>query len=351
MTVSLRQKSGAFIYDVPRLLCSLRPGGGGRVPPWVLFRNRRERLIHNPNGPGVACDWQYASELDVARAFPAAGRLLLRRALRDFPVVFSAAPRAVREQVDVSFVIGHRGLERLPHLLLTLQTIRSQEDVSHECIVVEQSPTPEIDRALPRWVRYIHSPVADATMPYCRSSTLNIGAKLARGALVVFHDNDLLLPTRYASLAMERLRAGFEVMNLKRFTFYLGEKETRRILAAGSIPVDTEPEMIVQNLEAGGSVAVGRAVFDQIGGFDEDFCGWGGEDNEFWERALTRRVWPFGFLPIVHLWHAPQAEKCAGSRSASPLFTARSAIPARQRIGELRARDYGNVNRFSPRVT
>ncbi len=71
----------------------------------------------------------------------------------------------------------------------------------------------------------------------------------------------------------------------------------------------------MQNLEGGGSIAVDREVYFALGGFDEEFFGWGGEDNEFWERALTRPVYNYGYLPLFHLWHRSQPEKRADGES------------------------------------
>lgn len=57
-------------------------------------------------------------------------------------------------------------------------------------------------------------------------------------------------------------------------------------------------------------IAVPRALWDIIGGFDEEFCGWGCEDNVFWlaatvlSGAAPRRVDGSAF----HLWH-PMASK------------------------------------------
>jgi GT2 family glycosyltransferase len=59
----------------------------------------------------------------------------------------------------------------------------------------------------------------------------------------------------------------------------------------------------------GGTIAVRRQTFDEIGGFDEEFVGWGGEDNEFFDRCLSRRFWRHAHLPFVHLWHAEQPRK------------------------------------------
>lgn len=69
------------------------------------------------------------------------------------------------------------------------------------------------------------------------------------------------------------------------------------------------PDYIVQNLEAGGSMAISAAGFEAIGGMDEGFVGWGGEDNEFWDRCLTLPTWIWGYEPIVHLWHRSQPLK------------------------------------------
>lgn len=81
-----------------------------------------------------------------------------------------------------------------------------------------------------------------------------------------------------------------------------------------------------------------------IGGFDEEFIGWGGEDNEFWDRCLTRKTWEWTYLPIVHVWHEPQQGKRAvkglGANTAE-LTAKRRAIPPAERISELVARVRG----------
>ena len=44
-----------------------------------------------------------------------------------------------------------------------------------------------------------------------------------------------------------------------------------------------------------GNVGFSRKVWEQIGGFDEDFNNWGGEDTEFGFRAYNNGNW---FVPI-----------------------------------------------------
>ncbi len=313
MAVTLRQVLGALTLDLPRTLWALRPAAESDPhAPWTHLRNRCERLRPAPSGlPGMACDWVWTSDLHMARALPWVGRWVARRALATWPIGWREATPASPGAPQVTFVIGHRGLAREPHLLLTLASLAAQEGVSVECIVVEQTPLPEVRDRLPAWVRYQHTPVTPS-LPYNRAWALNVGARLARAPLLIFHDNDMLVPRRYAAEHWRWREAGFEVINLKRLILYLGREPTEEALSRGRLGNHCQPNQIMQNAQAGGSLAITAEALEAIGGLDEGFSGWGGEDNEFWERACTRRVWPWGYLPLVHLWHAPQPEKRSG---------------------------------------
>jgi len=327
MKYTVKQKIGAILFDLPRF-CG----------PWIFMHNRNEQLIANPAGRGVKCDWQWTTDLHIAKVFPFLGRLFMQRAFRDYQIALKDEPEKPSKDIDVSFIIGHRGLERLPHLLLVLRSIAAQKDISLECIVVEQSLNEEIKVSLPGWIRYMHTPLPKPDLPYNRSWALNAGARQAKGKLLVLHDNDFLAPQVYASELMKEFSRGSEVINLKRFIFYLSKKGTECIIAGNRLIIKDAPERIVQNLEAGGSVAVSRDAYFAIGGFDESFIGWGGEDNEFWDRAQTRKVCPYGYLPLVHLWHAGQPDKhFSGGRGryTGDIFKKRMSVPREKRIEEL----------------
>ena len=268
---------------------------------------------------------------------------MMARALEDHPIGRATTPDNQSEDPDISFIIGHRGVERLPNLLATVMSIAGQKDASIECIVIEQSKEQVINAHLPSWVRYIHTSLPCEAMPYCRSWAFNVGAKAARGKALVFHDNDMLVPVDYAKEIFQRFKEGYQAMNVKRFIFYLTQNHSAAVMAGDEPITGRAPDVIVQNLEAGGSVAINRDSFFKIGGFDESFVGWGGEDNEFWDRVVMLKTWPYGYLPIVHLWHAPQSEKLHLERSTTSLYEIRSAIPAADRVAELTTRSLGNL--------
>jgi hypothetical protein len=330
-----RNLLGVVAYDLP-IYARLAQAG----PSYLAIRNRRENVEAGPAGPAYRCDWQWTSDLHAPKVVPALGRALMRRALRDHPVRRTHAVGAASSSPEVSFVIGHRGHERLPHLLATLETVAAQEGPSIECIVVEQDEREQLAGKLPGWVRAVHvrNP---AGQPYCRSWGLNVGAAHARGRVLVLHDNDMLVPADYAAQVADRVARGYEVVDLKRFVFYLSAEHTREIFDGESDLAKRPPQSVVQNLLGGGSVAITRDAFERIGGMDESFIGWGGEDNEFWERAGGLRVWPWANLPLVHLWHAPQPGKQDARNPAVQLYTQRSKVPPAERIAALRARPRG----------
>ncbi len=311
---------------------------------WTRFRNRNERLTIDPATGGARCEWQYGSDLHLCKVYPSAARILMRRVLRDCPIAMSAEP-SVAGNPRVSFIIGHRGEARLPHLLSTLKSIAGQRDVAIECIVVEQSQRPLLPSHLPPWVRHIHTPIASDSEPYNRSWAFNVGVKQARSPLLVLHDNDMLVPADYARSAAERHDQGWEMLELKRFIFYLTPEASALTFRSDVVPLHIAAEAVTQNILGGASVVADRRAYEEIGGFDESYVGWGGEDNDFWQRAETRRSFAFGFAPLVHLFHAPQPGK--GS-SASPegvlRFRREMNVPAAERIARLLGRPNGQMS-------
>lgn len=339
-----KRRLGTLAFDRPRLAWPLlRPGGAGRR--WRGFQNRGEGLVPNPNGDGYDCDWRWTSDLTLARVFPSAGRRLLAAALTDQPVRLAASRVTAQTSApDVSFVIGHRGEARLPLLQATLQSLLAQTRCSSEVIVVEQSPDPLLPGRLPADVRLVHQSPPKAGMPYSRSWAFNAGAREAKGRVLVFHDNDVLAPEDYASELLRLAAEGFEAFRIQRFVFYLDEGSTASVVAGrGPGPLDLkglQPELVRQNCQ-GHTIAVTREAYFRIGGHDEGFLGWGGEDNEFFDRCRLLRFHPWGYLPFIHLWHAPQPGKSNPAATLAHLETV-IAVPREERARRLAALPIGS---------
>ncbi len=326
-----RMVAGALLIDGPRLLHCLCSRHG-----WVNMGNRHDCLLPGPGGRGWRCEWEFSRSLHICDVLSHCANWLLRRALAQWPILLDAKSdhRPLASSPQISFIIGHRGQERLPHLLLTLSSILGQRDATIECIVVEQDPVPKIQSHLPKGIRYCHAPLPVNEVRYNRSAAFNAGARIARGPLLVLHDNDLLVPRDYAAEAVGLHGLGFEVGQLNRFIFYLDPSSTKQWLSGAVNPKQARMERVIENA-AGGSLMVSRATYGELGGMDEDFIGWGGEDNEFLDRCLTRRIWRFGYLPLIHLDHPSLADRKMVSNPAIALLDRKRRVPPCARIAAL----------------
>lgn len=337
----VRGMIGATAKDALRYQRAIRSQGSD----FLTLCNRGERLIAAPDGDvGFDCDWPWTTDLSAPKFLPSLGRSLLRRALAHDPIRLTDAPGRLEDAPDVTFIIGHRGQARLPHLQFTLKSIAGQSGVNIECIVVEQDIQPSLRDMLPPWVRYVHAPPPASEMPYCRSWAFNVGLRHARAPLLVLHDNDILVPERYAHEALRQFAKGYEVINLKRFIFSLSQQHTESVFASTAQLADFAPLSIGQNLEGGGSLVIARQAYEEVGGLDESFIGWGGEDNEFWERAQTRKHWPFSSMSLVHLWHPAQAGKGDRENETLKRYYALAQIDPATRIAALMARQQGQMS-------
>ncbi len=107
--------------------------------------------------------------------------------------------------------------------------------------------------------------------------------------MLVFNDGDSLVP---AARMREAIRlAESEPGLVFAYTVYVRENQA-------GVPV----------WAMGGSasmacVAIRRDCFDEVGGFDEGYEGWGYEDLDFVRRCAER--WPLRRVDgeVVHLWH------------------------------------------------
>jgi hypothetical protein len=332
---TLRHRLGVWLYDVVPYLRAAKSSG----PSWVSLHNRSEKIRLSEDGRAARCEWDGSTELHAPRVMPVLGRALMRRAFLDHPVRFSSAPAPpVAGRPRVSFIMGHRGSDRLPLLDAVVASIAGQAGVDVECVVVEETLPGHSPSALPSWVRRVHVALTGAEEGFRRGRNFNLGALAAVGETLVFHDGDTLVPSDYAAAISARITAGCEVVDLKRYVFYLSRAHTADVLGRGHL-MARPAEAIVQNLGAGVSIGVSRNAFEEIGGFDDEFEGWGGEDVEFFERAGTRRLDRFGSLPLAHLWHAPQPGKTVHKDTpAMALLRDRKATPPAERILALRAR-------------
>ena len=134
-----------------------------------------------------------------------------------------------------------------------------------------------------------------------KSRAWNAGVAVCTYDYLVLHDADTLAPGNYFTLVANTL-AGAESCHLCGRIFNLGAEATRVI---NSTRVAHKPacESVVGYFE-GGTIACRRETYWKIGGFAEEFVGYGCEDCDFYYRLSRASVWKDDRqLDLLHLYH------------------------------------------------
>ncbi len=348
----LRDLPGVLIKDLPKIARALaRPVQPGRsdLRGWISICNRAERLVPASDGPGYGCEWQWGSRLHSAEVIPAIGWGMMRAALREWPIVLAREPRLACGEPKVSFVYAHAGRDRLSQLHRAIASVFAQRDVPCEVIVVDQSKESLLGQ-MPTPINYLHLAKDNVAEGWHKAWAYNVGARLARGSILVFQDGDICVPESYAQSLVEAIDdRGHGAASLQRFLFYLKQHAVPTFDGSALLSIEPViPDCTFQNWK-GGTIAVRREAFEAIGGFDEGFVDWGGEDDEFYDRCAHIGHCRHGFLPFVHLWHQPQVDRhLPTNRNTTDVLPWRLSIPVDQRVSELASRSWGVTVRPDP---
>ncbi len=189
------------------------------------------------------------------------------------------------DQCSTSDESGHRR-RNLETVLTWLQTIAPPLQL--DVIVVEQSSVPTLTPDILSGARALH--VYNAG-PFNKSWGLNIAARYTSAPTLFFGDADMILPEGLQAGA-DLLAQSIEVVkpydrlidltDAQTLALDDGELPLAQLQARGSADRSHLGEHLVL---AGGIFAIRASTFARMGGFDERFVGWGGEDN-----AMTLKI-------------------------------------------------------------
>ncbi|MDB5622562.1 MAG: kfoC [Devosia sp.] len=143
------------------------------------------------------------------------------------------------------------------------------------------------------------------------AEAINAGVLLARNELIAKTDADILIgPASRAEFDrmvsdLEARRFGLGVVQATDLHESLDTPAALAAVLAGQEPLGR----LRPKWGQGGLVFFSKLLWDQIGGFDSRFTGWGNEDNDFAER-VRRAGHRIGWaerdaLQIFHVWHPP----------------------------------------------
>lgn len=168
--------------------------------------------------------------------------------------------------------------------------------------------------------------------PWAKTTAVNQAVQSTRHDVVVVSDADLVVDARALDQAVQLARTGWAVPHSM---VYRLDAESSLAVIGGPLDVavhdDWSPKYLTRpayyGRAGGGIIAVARWAWDLVGGFDERFVAWGGEDVALgW--ALRALVGPGLRVnsSLWHLWHPQQ------STYRDPRFQENMALQDRYRL-------------------
>jgi len=234
--------------------------------------------------------------LDRGKHLTAARKLFAARTPR------YVAPSGSSQLPEVSYVIPFRNFERSDSIRAVVNNIRAQRYPIINIIIVEQDAETRIDLAGFNPVTYLLARETDNLL-FNKSKAFNLAVANVSTECVILHDADMLAQGHYTAAVMNILR-DYDSCHLGRTVIYTGQPAMEQINLIGTVDENAKCERVVGYYE-GGSIACRVKSYWKIGGFNEDFWGYGCEDCDFYARLSGGSNWKedrvFDFL---HLWHS-----------------------------------------------
>lgn len=167
---------------------------------------------------------------------------------------------------------------------------------------------------------------ADPSDPFSRGRSANLAfatAELAGADTVIIHDADMVLPPEsYSALdvkarATDRLVVGFN-------DYRVLDKPMSSKVYAGADPFRLPFAHRLLDFSVGGVMAMTVAAWEEVGGFDPRFAGWGMEDWAFAHASkLILGPWIRLDGPGCHLFHPSEKDRWPAERKANEVLHAR----------------------------
>jgi len=194
---------------------------------------------------------------------------------------------------------------------------------SIEVVLVEQDCAPRVKaQTLPANCKYYFARNRGA---FNKAWGLNVGFKQSSGTVIALGDADLITDAATLMLCYGKCQSEFEAMKPYDRLIDLTREESQPVLD-GACSIAANRNGQPRNREAirefvcfcGGLFLIRRDDYEELGGFDERFLGWGGEDDAMTAKLsrLAKRRGVVRNRTAYHLWH----ERNRNSRYFHPYY-------------------------------
>ncbi len=184
-------------------------------------------------------------------------------------------------------------------------------------VLVEHSTAPDPDLELPASVKRIHIQADD--QPFNKALACNVGFVAADSPMIALVDADTLVPTQSLMQSIHAVRNDLDAVRPFGRLVELDEDSTNAIsdgapLPSSQVGVRDDARQGEYIPLCGGIVIIRSSAYERVGGMDETFQGWGGEDDAL-SVALARKGMRCGILEheaAFHLAHPRSVESRYG---------------------------------------
>ncbi len=199
-----------------------------------------------------------------------------------------------------TYIIGYRHkLERLNNLKKVLEWLSGFKGI--EIIIVEQDRSSKLPAYSLKGFRYIFT---KSDLPFNRSWAFNVGLKNSSSQVIGFGDSDLVMdPQKFIDSI--KLLEQYDCVSPYSQVIDLEPQESNLPLSnLNQINRPGRGESDIQRINlTGGIVLYRKDAIQRIGGWDESFLGWGGEDDFQTMKTKMFLKWIENPGKVFHLYH------------------------------------------------
>ena len=202
----------------------------------------------------------------------------------------------------ISYIIPFRDMNRLGAIRTVLQNVKAQKFPIIDIIMVEQDVSQKAQMIELESVKYLLVPSPSPAHLFMKSTSFNKGFALAKADKIIFHDADMIVRNEYTKVMYDLLKINNGV-HIGANVLYLDAESTNKIVNSREVDPKYKLTQTVGYF-VGGSLGCNSKTYINIGGFNEDFVGYGNEDCDFFDRlASAPNFYNNRSENLIHLFH------------------------------------------------
>lgn len=202
----------------------------------------------------------------------------------------------------ISYIIPCRNYERTDSIETIILSVKAQKYPHIEIIVSEQDLSSRLSKKAAPYKHILAS--TSVSHLFNKALAFNMGVKEAKGEILVLHDADIIANDFYTSDVADIMKNQQRcACHLGKTVVYTNQSSAAMINNVGIVGGYPKIERVVGYFE-GGSLACTKDYYWEIGGFNEDFWGYGVEDCEFYARLKYKGFVENRHHVFLHLHHS-----------------------------------------------